>query len=308
MNETDREPIVAIAVLAALADGTQGADEQAEIEAAAARLGLAPGARGAAPAAASEQGLTALAGRLSDIEARRAAWQTALAVVYADGVASGPEQRFLAALRDALGLGASEAREPERSADALARAPVAQLPAEAGAAAPSSEAALDELILTQAKFTGALELLPDKLANIAIIPLQLRLVHRVGQHYGRQLDAEQVQDLAATLGIGAAAQIVESVARKVLGGLAGGLFGGVVGGAAGLATGAAVTFSATYALGHVAKQYYAQGRRLGTEDLRALFARFQQEAKDLFPKVEQQIQAQSKSLDVQSLLRTLRGS
>jgi len=308
MNETDREPIVAIAVLAALADGTQGADEQAEIEAAAARLGLAPGARGAAPAAASEQGLTALAGRLSDTEARRAAWQTALAVVYAVGVASEPEQRFLAALRGALGLGASEAREPERSADALARAPVAQIPAEAGAAAPSSEAALDELILTQAKFTGALELLPDKLANIAIIPLQLRLVHRVGQHYGRQLDAGQVQDLAATLGIGAAAQIVESVARKVLGGLAGGLFGGVVGGAAGLATGAAVTFSATYALGHVAKQYYAQGRRLGTEDLRALFARFQQEAKDLFPKVEQQIQAQSKTLDVQSLLRTLRGS
>jgi hypothetical protein len=68
-----------------------------------------------------------------------------------------------------------------------------------------------------------------------------------------------------------------------------------------------VTFSTTYALGHVAKQYYAQGRRLDAADLRALFARFQLEAKALLPRVEEQIRAQSQNLDVQSLLGTLRG-
>jgi uncharacterized protein (DUF697 family) len=299
VEDRDREPIVAIAVLAALSDGTHGAEEQAEIEATAARLGLASGARAGAPAA----GLAELAGRLSSEEARRAAYHTALAVCHADGVATDAEQRFLAALRDALGLGAA-ARDADRSADALARTPVALLPAETA----SSEAALDELIATQAKFTAALELLPDKLANVAILPLQLRLVHRIGQHYGRELDAAQVKDLAATLGIGAAAQIVESVARKVLGGIAGGLFGGVAGGATGLAAGAAVTFSATWALGHAAKQYYAQGRRLSQEDLRALFARFQEEGKALFPRLQREIEVQSRSLDAGALLRSLRGS
>jgi uncharacterized protein (DUF697 family) len=80
----------------------------------------------------------------------------------------------------------------------------------------------------------------------------------------------------------------------------------MIGGAAGVAAGAAVTFATTYALGHVAKQYYAQGRSLSSADLRALFARFQDEAKSLFPKLQSQIQAQSKSLNLQSLLGSLR--
>ena len=90
--------------------------------------------------------------------------------------------------------------------------------------------------------------------------------------------------------------------RKLFGGLTKGLFGGLIGGATGAAAGAAVTFATTYALGHVAQRYYAQGRRLSTEDLRALFARFQEEARALFPKVQDQVQAQARSLNPQSLL------
>jgi hypothetical protein len=43
-------------------------------------------------------------------------------------------------------------------------------------------------------------------------------------------------------------------------------------------------------------------RLLTTEDLRALFARFQEEARALFPKVQDQVQAQARSLNLQSLL------
>ena len=68
----------------------------------------------------------------------------------------------------------------------------------------------------------------------------------------------------------------------------------------------AVTFGSTYALGHVAKQYYAQGRSLSAADLKQLFARFQEEAKTLFPKLQQQVQAQAKSLNLESLLSSLR--
>ena len=108
---------------------------------------------------------------------------------------------------------------------------------------PPSDAVLDDLILKQAMLTGALEILPDRLANVAILPLQLRLVYQVGQHFGQKLDADQVKDLAGTLGLGAAAQVMESVVRKVLGGIAGGILGGMVGGVTGLAAGAAVSFS-----------------------------------------------------------------
>ena len=93
---------------------------------------------------------------------------------------------------------------------------------------------------------------------------------------------------------------------KLIGGLAGGLLGGMVGGATRIATGAVITFSATYALGHVAEQYYVQGRRLNAADLKALFVRFQAEAKTMYPRVQEQIQKQASSLNLQSLLQGLR--
>jgi uncharacterized protein (DUF697 family) len=80
----------------------------------------------------------------------------------------------------------------------------------------ATDKALDELILQQAMLTGALEILPDRLANVAILPLQLRLVYQIGQRSGQRLDVDQVKDLVATLGLGAAAQVMEGVVMKVL--------------------------------------------------------------------------------------------
>lgn len=172
----------------------------------------------------------------------------------------------------------------------------------------ASAGPLDDFILQQAILTGALEILPDRLANIAILPLQLRLVYQIGQRHGQKLDINQVKDLAATLGLGVAAQGMEGVVMNLVGGLAKGLLGGLVGGAARVATGAAISFSATYALGHVADQYYAQGRSLSRNDLLALFDRFKQDAKTIYPKVQSQIQAKSGTLNLQSLLAGLRGA
>jgi uncharacterized protein (DUF697 family) len=163
---------------------------------------------------------------------------------------------------------------------------------------------LDDLILKQAMLAGALELLPERLANVAILPVQMRLVYQIGKQQGQELNLDQMKDLGATLGIGMTAQALEGIVRGTLGGLAKGILGGLVGGATGLAAGAAVTFASTYALGHVAKQYYAQGRTLTADDLKALFARFQEEARSLFPKVEEKIREQSKTLNVQSLLES----
>jgi uncharacterized protein (DUF697 family)/tellurite resistance protein len=301
MNQADHGPIVAIAMLAAAADGTTAQAEQDAITAAAARIGSEDVTRLARLLSSGKARLGDLAALLSDDEARRVAYQTAVAVCHADGAVNATEQAFLDSLRQTLGLPAAAAADLEQTAGALSTAPIA-------AAGPAADAALDELILQQAMLTGALEILPDSLANIAILPLQLRLVYQIGQRHGQKLDAGQVKDLAATLGLGAAAQAMEGVVMKVLGGFAGGLLGGLAGGAARVATGAAVTFAATYALGHVADRYYAQGRRLSTGDLRALFAQFQAEARTIYPRVQQQIHTQSSRLNLQSVLAAVRGA
>jgi uncharacterized protein (DUF697 family) len=184
---------------------------------------------------------------------------------------------------------------------------VAGAPALAAGETGAAPTAMDAHILDQAILTAALELLPDSLANMAILPLQLRLVRHIGQQHGQALDASGIKDLAATFGIGATAQIVESMVRRTLGGLAGGFLGGMLGGAAGMAAGGAVTFAATYALGHAAQQYYAQGRKLSTADLKALFARFQGEANTIYPRVQERVNAMARSGSVESLMKAARG-
>lgn len=302
MNARDHEPIVTVAYLAALADGRTAPEEDSELRAALSRLGITDVDSVAQRGAGARAPIAELARRLSDDDARRLAYETALVVCHADGPLNRQEADFLSALRSALGLAPATMAEMEQSAARLSGAQTAA-PVVVGSGTPAGDDALDRAILQQAMITSAVELLPDKLANVVILPLQLRLVYQIGQHYGQKLDADQIKDLAGTLGLGAAAQMMEGVVRKLVGGVAGGLFGKLVGGAGGVAAGAAVTFAATYALGHVAQQYYAQGRRLSRQDLRALFERFQGEAKDLFPKMRDEIQAQAKTLDLRSLVQ-----
>jgi len=285
MNTTDRAPLIAIAMLAARADGSTDSAEQAAVNAVVTRMGSPDVSRLAEQVAAGQLKAADLAAKLSDDEARRTAYEGALAICNADGPANAAELAFLEELRSALGI-----------------PPVAEVHTGAPPAGP-----LDDFILQQAILTGALEILPDRLATIAILPLQLRLVYLIGQRHGQKLDVNQVKDLAATLGLGAAAQGIEGVVMNLVGGLAKELLGGLVGGATRVATGAAITFSATYALGHVADQYYAQGRRLSRNDLLALFDRFKQEAGTIFPRVQSQIQNKAGTLNLQSLLAGLRG-
>ena len=300
INEQDREPIVTIAFLAANADGRSSAEEQDQLRAVLGRLGMADLDNVAERVVAGQLRLADVAANLSGPEARRLAYETALAICHYDGPANEKEMRFLEQLGGALGLTPTDLASMGQGATVLSGAAVI-----VSSGKPASDAELDQQILRQAMITGAVELLPDRLANVVIIPLQLRLVYQIGQHYGQQLNADQIKDMLGALGIGAAAQAMEGVVRKLVRGVAGGLLGGVIGGAGGVAAGAAVSFASTYALGHAAKQYYAQGRRLSTADLRALFGRFQEEAKTIFPKVQDQIQTQAKSLNLKSLLRDM---
>lgn len=304
MNDQEQAAILTLALMAASADGSQSAQEKSQLQALAALGGSVD--LGALNQQLGGLTLAQVAQQLPDETTRHRAYEVALLVCNADGPANPPEEAFLTELRGALGLTASALLPLEANTRTLAVSAAAPRAPAPSSAQPSSDSALDDLILQQAMLTGALEVLPDSLASLAILPLQLRLVYQVGQHYGQELDSDQVKDLAGTLGVGAAAQMVEGVVRKVLGGLASGLLGGFLGGATGLAAGATVSFVATYALGHVAKRYYAQGRRLSADDLRALFARFQGEAQGMLPRVQNQIQGLAGRLNVQDIIQELR--
>lgn len=306
MQPSDYPPLIAISMLAARADGRMDPSETSAIDAVVAKIGSPDVSRLAQQVAGGQLRIADLASKLSSDEARRLAYESAAAVCSADGAAGAAERGFLEELRGALGLSAGATADVDATAESLA-ANSSAASGTSGGATNDAPGSLDELILQQAILTGALELLPDRLANIAVLPLQLRLVYQIGQRYGQKMDAGQVKDLAATVGLAAGAQAFEGVALKLVGAVGGGLLGGLFGGAARVATGAAVTFGATYALGHAAEQYYAQGRKLSREDMRALYARFQGEAKTIYPRVQQQLQSEAGTLDMNRVLAMVKG-
>ncbi len=318
MTHQDAETIVTIAALASMADGHQDPMELAAIGDAARRLGL-PTADTALQemtgrhAAGTLPPLSELTGQLSGSTARHTAYDVALAVCNVGAPTTPAEDDFLRALATALGVDASVS--DTSASDAAARVAVQTLSAHApvpttassASSVPLSAPELDSYILDQAMLTAALELLPDRLANLAILPLQMRLVRHIGSQYGQQMDANQVKDLVATFGLGAAAQVMESIVRKAFGGIAGGLLGGLLGGATGTAAGGAVTFASTYALGHAAQRYYAQDRSLSTADMKALFARFRGEAGTVYPRVQDRVSVLARGSSLTSIVRGITG-
>ena len=287
-------------------DGERGEAEQGQLEQVARDLGGEDFDALARQVLSGNVKLSAVIAGFSDAEAKRQAYEMAVLVCHADGSANEKEKAFLADLKRSLAIDAAAAGELDTAAAGLAVAPVT------GPTLGDGDAgATDALILKNAILAGALELLPQNIATLAVVPLQLRLVYRIGADHGQKLDANQVKDLAGAVGIGAAAQVMEGVARRMLGGLAKGVFGrvlgGMAGGAAGAAAGVGLTFASTYALGHAAKQYYAQGRSLSREDLKALFGRLKGEAATIYPKVEAEIRQQASTLNLSQIVGKLRG-
>src|SRR5262245_20071148 len=125
MNSADRAPLVAIALLASQADGESHTKEQATIDAIIERIGSPDVSRLKEQVASGGLRLADLAARLSDDEARRMAYETALAICHSDGALNSAEESFLTELRQALGLSSAAVAGLGASANTLATAPLA---------------------------------------------------------------------------------------------------------------------------------------------------------------------------------------
>ena len=256
--------------------------------------------------------------QLHSTEARQLAYEMAVCVCDADGTLSDAEQRFLAEARTALGLDAGAAADFVQQAQSMAAVPLSGLPvavdvADAAGVAGSApaavnEAELDSAILNAAIVNGALELLPETLSTLAIIPLQMKLVWRIGKAHGFELDSGHIKDFVATAGVGLSSQYLEQAGRKLLGGLLGRVGGGLLRGAGNQAVSTGMSFASTYALGQVAKRYYAGGRTLSTQMLKDTYASTVQQAQGLGTRYLPDIQAKAKTLDARSVVAMVRGA
>jgi uncharacterized protein (DUF697 family) len=221
---------------------------------------------------------------------------------------------FLADVRTSLGLDASAAQFSQQAEDIAAAVPAtaagtAVAVAPAAAAAPSPDSAeLDKSILNASILNGALELLPETLSTMAIIPLQMKLVYRIGKAYGYELDSGHVKDFLATVGVGLTSQYLEQAGRKLLGGLLGKMGGGLLRGLGNQAVSSGMSFASTYALGHVAKRYYAGGRTLSAQMLKESFSGVVQEGKSLQTQYLPAIQEKARTLDAGKVLSLVRGA
>lgn len=318
MTASERQAILGITLLAAFADGQKHERERAEIKRIADGLGQAEGVH--LPTLYQDVllkrvNLDNAVPQLASTDARLLAYEMAVCVCDADGAQSAAEQAFLADLARRLDLQAPQASGFAAQAEALAAAAepaVASAPATA-AGAPAVDrtapdgAALDKTILNAAILNGALELLPENLSTLAIIPLQMKLVYNIGQAHGYQLDSGHVKDFLATAGVGLTSQYLEQAGRKLLGGLLGKVGGGLLGGLGRQAVSSGMSFASTYALGHVARRYYAGGRVLSAQMLKDAYAGTLQQAQGLHAQYLPQMQAQARTIDTGKLLAMVRG-
>jgi uncharacterized protein (DUF697 family)/tellurite resistance protein len=322
MNDEQTRALLTIALLAAYADGHKADAERDEVRRVAEALGAEAGELNL-PALHRDVlldriGVAQAAAALKRAEARQLAFELAVGVCDADGLRNEAETRFLADLGAALGLAPPQMAEPAAIADALVSLPLPASPAtppagQAGAgegplvaSVAADTAALDKMILNASILNGALELLPQSLASMAIIPLQMRLVYRIGKAHGYELDRGHIKDLLAAMGVGLTGQYLEEIGRKLIGGLFGAVAGRLAGGLARGATGMAFSFATTYALGKVAVRYYAGGRTMNTQMLKQAFDGLLQEARGLQGRYQPQIEQQARTIDVNRIVQLVR--
>src|ERR1044071_3908865 len=138
MLEQDREPIIAICLLAALADGERTPEEQEQFARITARLGGDEVAALVSRVQSGELQVTEAAQRLGSRESRRTAYEMAIAMIYADGEANVRERDFLSELKHAMDFNGSDAVDglPDEAAS-LAQAPLSG-PTPDAAPAPSA--------------------------------------------------------------------------------------------------------------------------------------------------------------------------
>jgi uncharacterized protein (DUF697 family)/tellurite resistance protein len=310
MTTVEQEAILTLALMAAFADGAKHDTERAELK----RIADSLPHTDVKPAALYQRVLlkqvtpAQAAAALPSPELRQLAYEMAVCVCDADGAQSDAEKSFLTNLRRELKLEEAAANTVDRAAEAIAIEPLADTAVPPLLPGPSAvDAQVDKMVLNYAILNGALELLPESLATMAIVPLQMKMVYRVGKSYGHELGRGHIKELLAAAGLGLTSQVLEGYVRKLLGGLLGKVGGGMGKTVGKQAASSVMSFATTWALGRLAQQYYAGGRKLSAIELRSMFGALTEQARSLHARYAGDIQQKAGSVNVSQLLPLIRG-
>jgi uncharacterized protein (DUF697 family)/tellurite resistance protein len=308
MQMEERKAVLAISLMAAFADGSQDDRERTQLK----RITETLADPQINPAELyhdvllGKVTLNEAAAAIGSPQLRQFAYEMAVCVCDADGAHTGNEKGFLDKLKARLGLDDGVAESFAGDAARIASMPIADAAAFEPPAAGAEDGTLDKMVLNYAILNGALELLPQHLATVAIIPLQMKMVYRIGKAHGYELDRGHIRDLLATMGVGMASQHFEQLGRKLLGGLLGQVAGGVgrMGGSVGAGT--AFSFATTYALGQVAIRYYADGRSLSPATLKAAFDSMLGQGKALQTRYAREMRDRASTLNLDQVFQAVR--
>jgi uncharacterized protein (DUF697 family)/tellurite resistance protein len=299
--KNSHDSLLAICLFAAFSNGEQSDAERKEISRYAEEMDADNLAELTRKILMGKLTISAACEGLRTNEDRLLAYEMARAICEAGSSISAEEEEFLSDIRRHLALGESDADIVNKEVDSIALAPLtADLP-------EAVEADSGSMILKYAILNGALELLPQTMATAVIIPMQMKMVYRIGKAHGVDLDRTNIKDFLATAGIGLGSQMVEGFARKLIGKFGGKLVGKTAGKFAGQVTGSAMSFASTYAIGHAAQKYYSGGRSLNAMDLKKIIAPLQSQARELHSRYLPEIQERAKNIDTAEILSLLRG-
>mgnify|MGYP000998086019 CR=1 FL=1 len=142
---------------------------------------------------------------------------------------------------------------------------------------------------------------------MAILPLQMRMVYRIGKAHGIELDKASIKELVAAAGVGMTSQFVEQIGVSIVGRLFGrGLLGSLLGSVASQSISSGMSFATTYALGRLAIRYYGGGRTLSTEMLKATYDGLLQEGRSLQGQHFLEIQERARTLNIRNIKELMR--
>ena len=250
--------------------------------------------------------LAAAVAGIASPEARCLAYESAVGACSADGLRGEDETRFLARLGAMLGLAQPEAAAVAVTADALATAPLLALSSPGGPAVADSFPEIGNLegvVLKAAVVNGALGRRQDSFSAMAILPLQLKLVYRIGRAHGAEPTRAEARELLVAMGAGLAAQYLELIARRLS---AGRQVTSQDGGVVAVGEGALFAFARTYAVGEAAREHFASAPGSAPRPLVEAYVQALGRGQQLYASHATQIEAQARALDAHRLLQFVR--
>ncbi|MBM4344663.1 MAG: TerB family tellurite resistance protein [Deltaproteobacteria bacterium] len=279
LTETHAVAALRLVVAVAKADDELAPEERAQLEAALSALPL--GGLSVDQLIAQPVDIEAQFKLLDTDEAREHAWGAMYAMAWADGQCVPMEQVVLDRAQTVLGIEDTKVNGLHRLYNE-ARDTVLPSSIEPIADPAKRDAEIREDTLKYSILSAILGAFPVPglalLTDLAVIGVQVKLVRDIGQYWGHKVDQSAAKSLLYGLGLGTGARLAVNNFAKLVPGW-------------GSAVGATTSFAATWALGKVANQYFANGAKDDPSVFVAAFRSAEKEGKAEFESHQGEIAA-----------------